>query len=278
VERASAVDYLRDQYGTSDKLDIRIEAHKRYSEQPDDFLDWVIDRLDPQAGDSLIDVGCGRGSYHPRLVTRGVRLIVAIDQSPGMVAETQRQADEHRYPVVSIQGSAARLPSGDDSYDLGMANHMLFHVPDVVAALRELQRVLRPGGRAVLTTAGAESSRRLEQLHRAAAGRLGYRPVGRVIDRFNLDHLNVVREVFPDADRFVRDDAFVFPSTEVTLRYYASGMIDAIADPPFDGSHRSRLLPLVAEQVESAISRDGVFRDPKPAGCFVVQKRARRTR
>jgi ubiquinone/menaquinone biosynthesis C-methylase UbiE len=272
VERAAAPEYLRDQYATTEKLDIRIEAHQRYSERPDDFLEWVLNHLDPKPGDSVVDVGCGRGSYHIPLVQRGARVILALDTSPGMVSTSQRQADAHGLPVVAIEASAERIPVPDAGYDLGMANHVRFHVGDVVAALRELRRVLKPGGHAVLTTAGANSASRLESLHREAAERLGYKPTGRVIDRFNMEHLDLVRSVFPTAERDIRDDAFLFPSTDVTLRYYASGMIDAIADRPVDDGHRDRLLRLVAEGVEPIIAREGVFRDPKPAGCFVVTR------
>jgi ubiquinone/menaquinone biosynthesis C-methylase UbiE len=268
VERAAAPEYLRDQYATTDKLDIRIEAHQRYSERQDDFLDWVLDHLDPKPGDAVVDVGCGRGSYHILLVQRGARVILALDTSTGMVSTAQQQANA--LPVVAIEASAERIPVPDASYDLGMANHVLFHVGDVAAALRELRRVLKPGGRAVLATAGANSAARLESLHREAAERLGYKPTGRVIDRFNMEHLDLVRSVFPNAERAIRDDAFLFPSTEVTLRYYASGMIDAIANRPVDNSHRDRLLRLVREGVDAIIACEGVFRDPKPAGCFVV--------
>jgi ubiquinone/menaquinone biosynthesis C-methylase UbiE len=270
VERAASPEYLRDQYGTTEKLDIRIEAHQRYSEQRDDFLDWILDRLDPHPGDSLIDVGCGRGSYHHYLVARGVRLILAVDASPRMIDVAQQQANQSKYPVVAIEASAERLPVPEDSYNLGMANHVLFHVANIPAALRELRRVLKPGGRAILSTAAADSSARLEAIHRAAAERLGYQPASRVIDRFNLDHIDMVRGVFPRVERFIREDAFVFPSTEATARYYASGMIEAIANPPADGSHRAQLLPRVTESVEAVIAREGIFRDPKSAGCFVV--------
>jgi ubiquinone/menaquinone biosynthesis C-methylase UbiE len=135
-------------------------------------------------------------------------VILAIDSSPGMVAVAQHQANQHGYPVVAIEASAERLPAPDDCYDLGMANHVLFHVADIPSALRELRRVLKPGGRAVLTTGARDSSLRLEAIHRAAAARLGYQPASRTFDRFNLDNIQMVRDVFADVERFVRDDAF----------------------------------------------------------------------
>jgi ubiquinone/menaquinone biosynthesis C-methylase UbiE len=272
VERAAAPEYLRDQYATPEKLDIRIQAHQCYSERPDDFLEWVLDHLDPKPGESVVDVGCGRGSYHIPLVQRGVRVILALDTSAGMVSTSQQQASAHALPVVAIEASAERIPVPDASYDLGMANHVLFHVADVSAALRELWRVLKHAGRAVLTTAGASSAARLESLHRDASERLGYRPTGRVIDRFNMEHVDLVRSVFPTAQRYIRDDAFLFPSTDVTLRYYASGMVDAIENRPVDNAHRDRLLRQVGEGIDAIIAREGVFRYPKPAGCFVVTK------
>jgi ubiquinone/menaquinone biosynthesis C-methylase UbiE len=272
VERATAGEYLRDQYATPEKLDIRSQAHQRYSERPDDFLDWVLDHLDLKPGESVVDVGCGRGSYHMPLVQRGTRVILALDTSPGMVSTAQQQARAHGLPVVAIEASAERIPVRDASYHLGMANHVLFHIADVAAALRELRRVLKDRGRTVVTSAGANSSARLQSLHREAALRLGYQPAGRVIDRFNMQHLDLVRSVFPTAQRYIRDDAFLFPRTDVTLRYYASGMVDAIEDRPVDNGHRDRLLRLVGEGVDAIIAREGVFRDPKPAGCFVVTK------
>jgi ubiquinone/menaquinone biosynthesis C-methylase UbiE len=262
--------YLRDQYSTTAKLDIRIEAHQRYSERADDFLEWVLDRLDPQPGNLVLDVGCGKGSFHPVLARRGVRAVAAVDLSAGMVAASQRQANELGLPVVALEASAERMPFPDGSFDRAMANHVLFLVPDVRGALREIGRVLKAGGRAVLTTNAPDHSPRLHALHRAAADALGYRAQDRVLSRFHLDDVALVAEVFPNPRRFVREDAFVFPTAEAAVRYYASGMVDAIVDPPPDGSHRARLIPVVAEEIQSIIAREGVFRDPKNAGCFVV--------
>lgn len=270
VERGIDPTYLEHQYGTTERLRIRLEAHQRYSERTDDFFDWVLDCLDPQPGDLVLDVGCGAGSYHPALCARGIRAVLGVDASKAMVEASQQQANHCHLPVLAIEADGQMLPLPDAAYDCAMANHMLFHVADQRAAVGELRRVLKPGGRVLMATAGSGHRTRLREIHARAAERLGYRPTGSVIDRFNLGHIDLVREVFPNAVRFVREDAFVFPTTEAALRYYASGAIDAVQDCPSDGSHRPRLLAAVGEQIERIIAAERVFRDPKEAGCFVA--------
>ena len=88
--------------------------------------------------------------------------------------------------------------------------------------------------------------------------------------RFTLDDLSLVRSVFPTAQLFVRDDAFIFGEPDPALRFYATYAIDSIHDRPADGSHRAPILREMRELIEAIIARDGVFRVSKTAGCFVA--------
>jgi ubiquinone/menaquinone biosynthesis C-methylase UbiE len=270
VERRTEASYLQTQYGTTERLRTRIETHQRYSERPDDFFDWVLEHLNPRAGDLVLDVGCGTGGIHRALCRRGIRALLGVDSSAAMVAASHQQANEHRLPIVTIQGDAEHLPVPDGTYERVMANHMLFYVPNQIAALRELRRALTANGRVVLTTNAHDHTGALHELHVAAAQRLGYVAAARVGHRFSLDHLELVRSVFPAAQRFAREDAFLFPTTETALRFYATSGVDAIDNCPADGSHRPRLLALVGGQIDAIIQRAGVFRVPKNAGCFVA--------
>ena len=258
------------QYGTAEKLRIRQEAHELYSEQKTDFFLWVLDFLALAPGLLLADVGCGPGAYHPLLAPAGCR-VVALDFSQGMLEEVQAQARAQQLPVWPLRADAQCLPLAAACCDRLMANHMLYHVPDQLAALRELRRVVRPGGIVVLATNAEDAGGLLYDAHCAAAAALGFHPSARPTAGFHLGHLARVQQVFPTAAVHVRPDAFLFPTVDAALRYYASGMIDALDDAPADDSHRPLLLAAVAALLQPLFASAGVLRVAKDAGCFVAR-------
>jgi SAM-dependent methyltransferase len=207
----------------------------------------------------LLDVGCGNGSMHPTFGERGVH-VIGLDTSVGMLREARAAA-------------AKGLPIPDSSFDRVLAAHMLFHVPDRPKALKEMRRVLRPGGRVVLTTNGAEAMQRLMDVHDEAARELGYVPLPEPERSwFTLDDLPLVQLVFPAATRHVINTALVFPASEPAVHFYATGRIDRIRDTPSDGSHRPPLLARVREKIDAIIETDGQFRVPKSLGFFVADE------
>lgn len=98
-------------------------------------------RLPP--GARVLDVGCGTGANAP--VLRGAdRFTIGIDASPIPMALVDRTHD------ARLRADAAHLPFGDASFDLVVALDVLEHLDDDRAAVRELRRVLRPGGTLVV--------------------------------------------------------------------------------------------------------------------------------
>ena len=71
--------YLAYQYADSEKLRVRAETHRRYSERPDDLVGFVLGHLAPAPGHLVADLGCGPGQYHDRLAAAGAR-VVALDR------------------------------------------------------------------------------------------------------------------------------------------------------------------------------------------------------
>ncbi len=270
VDRVVDRAYLAYQSGDSEKLRIRIEAHERYSERYDNWGDLMVAHLPGPSGRLLLDVGCGYGSYHPLLTGAGFR-IVGFDLSGGLLREAVQRAAQDPLPVAYVQADAQAIPLADRSCDEATVMHMLFHVPDVAQALREMRRVVRPGGRVVLTANASDHSARLFDLHCQAARELGYTPTaGPSGLPFTLDHLPLVRSVFPNAELHRWPNAFLFPTTDAALRFYASGRVDAIQERLPDRRHQQPLLEKVGAMIDRIIAEEGVFRVPKDAGCFVA--------
>lgn len=113
-------------------------------------LAFLLPHLSP--GMSIIDCGCGPGS-----ITVGLAEIVApgqvigLDIEPRQLEAAQRLATERATPNVRFEpGSVYELPFPDATFDVAVAHFVLEHVSDPLRALREIRRVLRPGGLAAI--------------------------------------------------------------------------------------------------------------------------------
>jgi len=253
AQRLTDPAYVRHQYADDDFLRVRIETHRRYSENRASFTDWVLARLAATAGDRVLDVGSGPGDYHAGLARAR---LVAIDLSAGMLAKVS---------VPRAQADAQALPFRDASFARVLCAHVLFHVPDIPRALREMRRVLMPRGRAVIVTNSRATMRPLFEMQNAIALELGIAEESSVAARFGLEDVDVVREVFPTARVDVYEDAFRFAAAEPVLAYVSSTFVGLL---PADT--RAEYLGRLARRVEAVIAREGVFRVPKRSGCFVA--------
>jgi ArsR family transcriptional regulator len=97
----------------------------------------------------VADVGCGTG-YIARALVHVVDKVICIDHSEAMLEQARGSLSDHEH-VELRKGELDSLPLADGEVDAVFANMVMHHVPDLYAALRELRRVLKPGGRLVIT-------------------------------------------------------------------------------------------------------------------------------
>jgi demethylmenaquinone methyltransferase/2-methoxy-6-polyprenyl-1,4-benzoquinol methylase len=99
----------------------------------------------PQAGERILDVAAGTGTSSAALQRSGAR-VVAVDFSSGMIAEGRRRHKK----VEFVEADAMSLPFGDGEFDAVTISFGLRNIKDAKAALGEMYRVLKPGGRLVI--------------------------------------------------------------------------------------------------------------------------------
>jgi len=246
---------LASQYATGDPLRARIETHRRYSERDLD-LDAISRRLLGLRGDeSLLDVGCGPGLFLAYLRQAGHRgRLVGLDQSPGMIAEAG----------VGVIGDVQTLPFGDGAFDAVSARHMLYHVPDIPGALREIGRVAGRAGVLVMTNAG-EYLPLLNDLRSEAERAFGRPTVAEsVVLRFHDSNARAYLEAaFARVEETRLENALVFVRPEPILRYLWS-IYQSPGDPPWP--ELEAWLRPEAERRLAAMG--GLWRDPKQIAIY----------
>jgi demethylmenaquinone methyltransferase/2-methoxy-6-polyprenyl-1,4-benzoquinol methylase len=110
----------------------------------------MVDAVDPRAGQRILDVATGTGLVAYNLVRRAACDVTALDQSEAMLAGARARFAGQRSlsgQVSFVQGEAEHLPFADGEFDALTFTYLLRYVDDRAATMRELARVVKPGGR-----------------------------------------------------------------------------------------------------------------------------------
>lgn len=117
----------------------------------------VLRLLAAGPGERILDIGCGNGRDVLPMIAQGAS-VVGVDVSEGMVAEALRVLSASGIENVSLQvGDATQLDFADGEFDKILCSEVIEHIPDASKALSEMRRVLKPGGKLVLSTPNPRS-------------------------------------------------------------------------------------------------------------------------
>lgn len=145
------------QYVTDEKLEVgspEFFAHIRPWMNPFKFP-WIMERIQREAnileGKHMLEVGCGMGYDSLEFLKRGVR-VTATDLTPNAVKLTHRHFQIEGVKAEDVRtANALDLPFEDITFDAVWANGVLHATGDTARAIREVRRVLKPGGRAIVS-------------------------------------------------------------------------------------------------------------------------------
>ncbi len=149
----------------------------------DNYARDLVERARPiGASDRILDLGCGTGIVSRILRERlgGAAKLVGVDVSAAMIEKARSLAPE----IDFREANAMALPFPDGSFDIVLCQEMLQFVPDRLVALREVRRVLTPGGRFITSTWRPRGEQPLYE----ALGRIAERHLGKSNDkRWSVD-------------------------------------------------------------------------------------------
>ena len=237
-------------YGTGQHLAARQSLYQ-WQTPSHDLPGIVVDEL-AAVGGAVADVGCGNGKFVARLREDRPDLhVLPMDVSHGILCAIPGAV------VADVQ----QLPIADGLLGAVLALHMLYHVEDQAQAVRELGRVLAPGGMAIVSTNSHADKRELEHLWRQAAGDvLGIQegPVRvQLSARFTLeDAPAILGRVFGEIRTIPLPGVIEVTDAEPVVAHLASyeAWADKMGVPFLETIERAR------ERVDETIRAEGVFR------------------
>jgi SAM-dependent methyltransferase len=223
TRRLNDPELVRAEYEDESRLAVRADVWRQTTGPRAQEI--ALDALRAAAPRRVLEVGCGRGELAARMRAELAAEVVALDQSERMVELTRARG------IDAVVGDVQALPFADGSFDCAVAAWMLYHVDDLDAGLRELARVLRPGGRLVAIT---NTELNMPELW----SRFGERAVR--VHGFNAENgEGILGRRFARVERHDVRGTVTFPDWEAVRRYVGASITRReLADElePFDGS------------------------------------------
>ena len=249
---------VQEQYKTSGNLATRISIHDKYSVNKMGFGNWIFSHYGDLSGLRVLELGCGNGAMwkNRQDVIAGTEEFVLSDFSEGMLAAAKENLGNERikYQVIDILD----IPYEDNSFDVVIANMMLYHVPEIHQGLREVRRVLKKGGKFFAATYGEHGITEF---------------MAQVLRDTNFkDELNrnftlqnggeILSNHFQSVTGYNYEDALEVTVTEDLADYMLS--LTSMADVKLGKDELTALL--------DTSKNNGVIRVPKEYGMFVCEK------
>jgi ubiquinone/menaquinone biosynthesis C-methylase UbiE len=258
-------DHLRtSHYANDGRLQKRLALHRRFSTSPQPWPLWLFDQIDFPPDPVVLEAGCGTGLFwteNRHRLPEGLDLTLT-DLSAGMLATAVSRLGD--LPLASQIADVLQLPFPDARFDVAIANHMLYHVPDIPRAVAELARVVRPGGVLIAATNG---ERHMGETHDLIGTIRGQRPKREITKRFSLE--NGEAQLRPWFARVERRD---FPNDLAVTE--AEPVVAYLESTAEEDETTAQQLAMARDIVAGVIAREGVYRIHSVAGVFIARKAA----
>lgn len=215
---------LSSQYKNSSNISARIRLHRQYSQNQLGWFPWVFDQCEIKPGMKILELGCGNGALWLENLDRLPHdiSITLSDISDGMIRDVRRTLGEAATRFSFEAFDCAAIPYASQTFDLVIANHVLFYCDNIGAVCSEVKRVLKQGGHFICSTYGANHMKEITDLVQTFDDRI-ILSGERLYERFGIDSGETILKQFFDYAIWMRyEDELRVDAAEPLIEYITS--------------------------------------------------------
>lgn len=214
---------LKTQYQNASNISARIRLHEMYSQNQTGWFPWIYHNCKITDGMRILEIGCGDGTLWNENMAKLPQNISAVlsDISEGMLRDVRRRiGSDSRFSFQAFD--CHRIPFVSDSFDLAIANHVLFYCDDIAKVCREVSRILVPGGRFLCSTYGASHMQEITALVQEFDSRIQLSGDA-LYARFGLENgAELLAPYFSEISTQLYDDALYVTDAAPLIEYILS--------------------------------------------------------
>ncbi len=256
---------LKNQYQNATNISSRINLHSLYSQNKQGWFPWIFEQCRISPGLRILELGCGDGTLwtdNLSLLPEDISITLS-DISSGMLRDARRAIGSSDTRFAFRAFDCRKIPCKDESFDLVIANHVLFYCDDIPAVLKEVRRVLAPGGRFLCSAYGKAHMQEVSQLVQDFDERIVL-SADRLYERFGRENgQSILAPFFPKAQWLSYEDCLLVQDAEPLISYVLS----------CHGNQNQYILDRYKEfRAYTARKTAKGFRITKDAGVFICEK------
>ena len=256
---------LKNQYQNATNISSRINLHSLYSQNKQGWFPWIFQQCHIKPRLRILELGCGDGTLwtdNLALIPEDISITLS-DISSGMLRDARRAIGSSDTRFAFRAFDCKKIPYKDESFDLVIANHVLFYCDDIPAVLKEICRVLSPEGHFLCSAYGKAHMQEVSQLVEDFDDRIVL-SADKLYERFGRENgRKILEPFFPDAKWLSYEDFLLVQDAEPLISYVLS----------CHGNQNQYILDRYKEfRAYTARKTAKGFRITKDAGVFLCEK------
>lgn len=214
---------VKEQYKSDKNLNLRSNLYS-YNINKIDWDEWCFNQMEFPKNARILELGCGPGklwSKNSKKIDKGLRITLS-DFSKSMLKIAKDKLKDVDYDFIYKEINAEDIPYEDESFDIVIAQHMIYFVPNIEKALSEIKRVLSPNGKFYVTGNSCDSMRELNELVERFAPNIGLDNNG-LSSRFSLEEgEKILKKYFNKVEVEILEGKIIVDDAKPVVSYKAS--------------------------------------------------------